>query len=95
MSSGAAVARARGGGGGGDRALTYRDYATTHHLPEVLNTSHIFVVDHITKMSPWFFCAPLSDEEVKDVLRGAPDGVFIVRVSRTFPDSFVLVYWCV
>lgn len=51
-----------------------------------------FVVDRITRSSPWFYRTPISDEVACEILRGAPDGCFLVRASE-IPDSFILSYW--
>jgi hypothetical protein len=72
-------------------AATYRQLSLRDGVAPVLNTDSVFVVDRKSKLAPWFFATPISDEMTCDILRGAPDGCFLVRASR-IPDCFILSY---
>ncbi len=52
----------------------------------------LFVLDRETRLSPWYFPDPISDDMACDALRTSPTGCFIVRASSV-PKSFILSYW--
>ena len=50
-----------------------------------------YVIDHITRASPWFIPRVIPDAEAADMLCGAPNGCFIVRLS-SLPNAFILSF---
>lgn len=67
-------------------------YARTARTDTQAYGERQFVVDRVTRSAEWFFRTPITDREACEVLRGAPDGCFIVRVAE-FPQCFILSYW--